>query len=1159
MTDPDVQDNKNLSHHYKVLKQFLDISDDASTRTKLSSSRALRAKEKLLKLSEAQFRELSTDVYDELKRRIDESRLEPLYLLPRSTFHPKRNQARQKLSSLPQTRFKDLVSDISYEIDRRHLKDPPKQLPSSKRDSTLSDLREINNSRDTSQGTLQSVGDTPILPSNGRFSFNKSMMESPPVAVASPVEASLKQQGGSFPVDFENKQTTIGAQSTTVIPTRANMTWSSDEEEPEDLERPPLTMRNYNLSQRSQQSLETVERDSSFDPRDNERNLSQSYSQTDGEDNSSVKSSEMAETHPKVSVAMEDSPNPPQRDAGSDKTVALNGLVPDKTISPDLAAEHAEEIAKLKSQLTEITSERDAVLDQLDAASKVHQEKLDLENELIRSRASNNRLEEETRSLKESMAQISSNKVVSGSDRLQSDSVKADLENLVDKLFKPNDSSAEPFATSAAYLNLKTEVERWQSMYQAARSDSIVTAISTAALGKSELASYVSPHGLLSIRMVADLHAIIESFVSYLNEPTYDVDILFDLVSRVSILASQLALQGETANHSAAEYAVCLREAVSYALTATRYQATFSQAFPKIILERAVGELTFALCDFVALAKLVEGSESERVPKIATAIKESSAEPSYDFGARPLRMANRLRASKNSPNASPTANRTIEIASTEPLKPKASVSFVTPPHENKLTLNGDDSKIAPPSKKIDEEAPSDNFVRINPLLQDSETSNKDPTNQELENYPQRDASLPQSKISTKQPLILSKLAASFKEVLAQPSLNPVSHDSNKENLEGTFVSAQDISPDESGDDENYEMLPSGDSHDDVTTLSASSKTLDSISITAAPKKAVHHVEAPLEEIAKHSQSQMKERSENSADIAPIAALTPLQQAESTNFSSPKSMEGTQIQIKSPPIPSHRPSPRIRSSKPLPQPKSVEFEDESNSPAIIESPVASDSKQVSYPVKPLSAAAEVEEKAQQSDDEEDGSNAVATKRDQARQRQEYRKSMAAATFNVHLFDIENPDNTLTQVLLYLEHQTVQVISTIQSLLSAIKIPGVKCGDLREKAYAITVVVTQMTGATNISMNQTRNAELKQHGSWVVENLDDCSHRMTRLSHDNQGQLEDAFADKNFKQRLAGISFDIAKCTKELVKTVEEASIREDIANLDARLKHVDDLT
>ena len=77
---------RDLVHHYKVLKQFLAISDDQQSRAKSSSSRAQRAREKLLKLSSAQFKELSTDVYDELRRRIDESRTEPDYLLPKLLF-----------------------------------------------------------------------------------------------------------------------------------------------------------------------------------------------------------------------------------------------------------------------------------------------------------------------------------------------------------------------------------------------------------------------------------------------------------------------------------------------------------------------------------------------------------------------------------------------------------------------------------------------------------------------------------------------------------------------------------------------------------------------------------------------------------------------------------------------------------------------------------------------------------------------------------------------------------------------------------------------------------------------------------------------------------------------------------------------------------------
>ncbi|SMN20393.1 similar to Saccharomyces cerevisiae YLR313C SPH1 Protein involved in shmoo formation and bipolar bud site selection [Maudiozyma saulgeensis] len=162
------------------------------------------------------------------------------------------------------------------------------------------------------------------------------------------------------------------------------------------------------------------------------------------------------------------------------------------------------------------------------------------------------------------------------------------------------------------------------------------------------------------------------------------------------------------------------------------------------------------------------------------------------------------------------------------------------------------------------------------------------------------------------------------------------------------------------------------------------------------------------------------------------------------------------------------------------------------------------------------------------------------------------------FDVDAFDIENPDNTLSDLLLYLEHQTVDVISTIQSLLSSIKEPQSTKGSLRRESNAINQVIGQMVDATSVSMNQSRNANLKEHGSWVVQSLEDCARRMTTLCQlDKDGILkneksDEDYADKNFKQRLAGIAFDVAKCTKELVKTVEEASLKEEIEFLNSRI-------
>lgn len=111
-----------LSEHYMALKRYL----ASSLRDEKGNPRPNKARDKLLRLSAVQFQELSTDVFDELLRRQEAGRrvqdnesTPPPFLLPKETFHPKRNQARQKLSTLPPPRFRDLATDVFYELERR--------------------------------------------------------------------------------------------------------------------------------------------------------------------------------------------------------------------------------------------------------------------------------------------------------------------------------------------------------------------------------------------------------------------------------------------------------------------------------------------------------------------------------------------------------------------------------------------------------------------------------------------------------------------------------------------------------------------------------------------------------------------------------------------------------------------------------------------------------------------------------------------------------------------------------------------------------------------------------------------------------------------------------------------------------------------------------
>ncbi|KNE59350.1 hypothetical protein AMAG_03648 [Allomyces macrogynus ATCC 38327] len=102
--------------YYQGLGQFLEHSD----RSQLSISQQRQsARDKLSRLSKQQFQELSTDVYDEMSRRVRNDPNEP-FLPVRNDLHPKRNQARQKLATLPKNRFKDLAADVFFQLEYRY-------------------------------------------------------------------------------------------------------------------------------------------------------------------------------------------------------------------------------------------------------------------------------------------------------------------------------------------------------------------------------------------------------------------------------------------------------------------------------------------------------------------------------------------------------------------------------------------------------------------------------------------------------------------------------------------------------------------------------------------------------------------------------------------------------------------------------------------------------------------------------------------------------------------------------------------------------------------------------------------------------------------------------------------------------------------------------
>ncbi|KAI1334635.1 hypothetical protein F5Y15DRAFT_409579 [Xylariaceae sp. FL0016] len=112
-----------LGEHYIALKRYL----ASTSKDGRANPPPNKARDKLLRLSSVQFLELSTDVFDELIRRqmrkpppnAPPNSGPPPYLMPEQNFHPKRNQARQKLSTLGSPRFRDLATDVFCELERR--------------------------------------------------------------------------------------------------------------------------------------------------------------------------------------------------------------------------------------------------------------------------------------------------------------------------------------------------------------------------------------------------------------------------------------------------------------------------------------------------------------------------------------------------------------------------------------------------------------------------------------------------------------------------------------------------------------------------------------------------------------------------------------------------------------------------------------------------------------------------------------------------------------------------------------------------------------------------------------------------------------------------------------------------------------------------------
>ncbi|GAA5926292.1 hypothetical protein JCM3775_000979 [Rhodotorula graminis] len=187
--------------HYSALKGWLTNEGALS-----SGSTRTNARDKLTRLTRQQFQELTTDVYDELMRRIDDSATptagQQPFLAVRPDFHPKRNQARQKLATLPLSRFRDLASDIYFELDRRY--------------------PEFGEEDDNAGGQAYSTPQTHFSP-HSRTGSHASSQQAAPALTSPPPPTNLNARRAPTPTSATSQSSALPVGNDVVVPNKSTM------------------------------------------------------------------------------------------------------------------------------------------------------------------------------------------------------------------------------------------------------------------------------------------------------------------------------------------------------------------------------------------------------------------------------------------------------------------------------------------------------------------------------------------------------------------------------------------------------------------------------------------------------------------------------------------------------------------------------------------------------------------------------------------------------------------------------------------------------------------------------------------------------------------------------------------------------------------------
>ncbi|ANZ77056.1 BA75_03712T0 [Komagataella pastoris] len=1127
---------QDLVKYHNELKEFLKRNSPKSR----ASSHVTQGKEKLLRYSRGQFCELCTDVYDEMRRRNDRTNQEPDHLLPKTTFHPKRNQARKILSSLTFARFTDLVMDTVSEIERREL-----HLPSKPEEDSEKILK-------SSQNDEIPAADTSL--------------------------ESVKRDTIDDPVTQDLKNAQLGIRTKNVVPNKTTLAWSSDEEDEDNDDENEVT-RGHGFDSISS----PIRVDGTTSPQDVQKlstnRLSDDLNQLDlSSNNASVSIPPRLDVTASPNLNISPAQGVPTLESPQQKS---------KSIVPEDSPTHIE-ISQLEKELSAVKEENARLEEALDSFRKNQVassetdteiqnlkdtiEKLELENKekplLIDSLKNDENtfslLTEENASLKE--------KILS----LQSELEKNHISNNISTTNSTNEENSESELKRRSNQSTihEQEVGKWQKRYETLRSTMVAEQISEP-VNTDDLEKFFGPQGVISKKAISDLLASVEAFLLILHKDVVDPENLFSGISSVAVNASVIISEVDSISYHKKKKSP-LNAAISNAITSVRYYAIYKSIFSKVAVDSAISAILYTTCDLVAILKIqananasstlengaIEDAASSRAEVADHNLSQDSlnVDDDKDTLVRPLKITQRISSNKTSGDILPSPITSNVLGFMSPI----STSF------GHRAVN---SQVSPESEDgtFDVQLERDRLLERATAVDLNQNGNSEPSpHTPKPAYPPASKQLPEISIenplngNSQSPDARSSRGSRGSILNRVKQLETASQDiepeKNKQSFKRSSVDVSDAfnkfgakrrSVDSNFSSQRNSIDTKSSTRNSVDVNSVSKNPYDSnlnqnSSVAGSDVNALGISVSTANNLPDHVIQESYARP-NSIDID-----------DNTNEVTVNSVE--QLKIHSPQKDAKIPG-AFESNAQIDEPKKLSSNggtDHIITPMRLRKIESASSRADSTGQKSLPPSPKQEPEIA-SDTVRNvlltpPETAVATEEpvNMHPQQQLEENQEETEIFDVQNFDILNPDNTLKQLLLYLEHQTVDVISTIQTLLKSIKDPDATRGELRMSASAIHKVIDQMTEATNISMSQTRNGQLRAHGSWVVQSLDGCSRRMAALCIFRDDENDSDYADKNFKQRLAGVAFDVARCTKELVKSVEEAKIKDDIAVLDARL-------